>query len=98
MTKATQTIDLQGFLRDPNDRALGTSRLISTICFRSPKEAPVDGIPPTSAEGSDFAQEGPAELIFPPKIFIGLIYCKYGAHEHLGGAFATFGSQDVVLC
>ena len=50
MTKATQTIDLQGFLRDPNDRALGTSRLISTICFRSPKEAPVDGIPPTSAE------------------------------------------------
>ena len=41
---------------------------------------------------------GPGELNFPPKIFIGLIYCKYGAHEHLGGAFATFGSQDVVLC
>ena len=43
--------------------------------------------------GSVLAQEGPGELIFPPKIFIGYIYCNYGAHEHLGGAFANFGSQ-----
>ena len=48
--------------------------------------------------GSDFAQGGPAELIFPPKIFIGYIYCNYGAHEHLGGAFANFGSQVGFLC
>ena len=48
--------------------------------------------------GSYFAQEGPAELIFPPKIFIGLIYGNYGAHEHLGGAFANFGSQVGFLC
>ena len=49
-------------------------------------------------KGSDFAQEGPAELISPPKIFIGLIYGNYGAHEHLGGAFANFGSQVGFLC
>ena len=48
--------------------------------------------------GSVLAQEGPAELIFPPKIFIGLIYGNYGAHEHLGGAFANFGSQVGFLC
>ena len=48
--------------------------------------------------GSVLAQEGPAELIFPPKIFIGYIYCNYGAHEHLGGAFANFGSQVGFLC
>ena len=41
--------------------------------------------------GFVFAQEGPAELNFPPKIFIGLIYSNYGAHEHLGGAFSNFG-------
>ena len=51
-----------------------------------------------AAQGSDFAQEGPAELISPPKIFIGLIYGNYGAHEHLGGAFANFGSQVGFLC
>ena len=54
--------------------------------------------PTLGAWGSDFAQEGPAELIFPPKIFIGLIYSNYGAHEHLGGAFANFGSQVGFLC
>ena len=48
--------------------------------------------------GSDFAQEGPAELISPPKNFIGLICGNYGAHEHLGGAFANFGSQVGFLC
>ena len=48
--------------------------------------------------GSVLAQEGPAELISPPKIFIGYIYCNYGAHEHLGGAFANFGSQVGFLC
>ena len=54
--------------------------------------------PPRNPEGSVLAQEGPAELIFPPKIFIGYIYCNYGAHEHLGGAFANFGSQVGFLC
>ena len=48
--------------------------------------------------GFVFAQEGPAELNFPPKIFIGLIYSNYGAHEHLGGAFSNFGSQAAFLC
>ena len=51
-----------------------------------------------STSGSVLAQEGPAELISPPKIFIGYIYCNYGAHEHLGGAFANFGSQVGFLC
>ena len=41
---------------------------------------------------------GAAELNFPPKIFIGLIYCNYAAHEHVGGGFAAFGSQVVSLC
>ena len=48
--------------------------------------------------GSVSDQGGVAELNFPPKIFIGLIYCRYGAHEHLGGAFANFGSQVGFLC
>ena len=51
-----------------------------------------------STSGSVLAQEGPAELIFPPNFFIGLIYSNYGAHEHLGGAFANFGSQVGFLC
>ena len=55
-------------------------------------------IAPTAERGFVFAQEGPAELIFPPKIFIRYIYCIYGAHEHLGGAFANFGSQVGFLC
>ena len=49
-------------------------------------------------EGSVLAQEGPAELKFPAQIFIGYIDCSYGAHEHLGGAFANFGSQVGFLC
>ena len=48
--------------------------------------------------GSVLAQEGPAELKFPAQIFIGYIDCSYGAHEHLGGAFANFGSQVGFLC
>ena len=48
--------------------------------------------------GSVLAQGGPAELKFPAQIFIGYIYCNYGAHEHLGGAFANFGSQVGFLC
>ena len=48
--------------------------------------------------GSVLAQGGAAELKFPAQIFIGYIYCNYGAHEHLGGAFANFGSQVGFLC
>ena len=48
--------------------------------------------------GSVLAQEGPAELKFPAQIFIGYIDYSYGAHEHLGGAFANFGSQVGFLC
>ena len=48
--------------------------------------------------GFVLAQGRPAELNLSPKIFIDLIYCKYGAHEHLGGAFANFGSQVGFLC
>ena len=47
---------------------------------------------------SSDAQEGPAELKFPAQIFIRYIYCIYGAHEHLGGAFSNFGSQAAFLC
>ena len=61
-----------------------------------PDGPPVGGV--QQLRGSDFAQGGPAELISPPKIFIGLIYGNYGAHEHLGGAFANFGSQVGFLC
>ena len=48
--------------------------------------------------GFVLAQGGPAELNLSPKIFIGLIYCNYAAHEHVGVGFAAFGSQVVSLC
>ena len=53
---------------------------------------------PVRAAGFVLAQGGPAELNLSPKIFIGLIYCKHGAHEQVGAVFATFGSQVVFLC
>ena len=52
----------------------------------------------TGRTGFVLAQGRPAELNLSPKIFIGLIYGNYGAHEHLGGAFANFGSQVGFLC
>ena len=54
--------------------------------------------PDYKKRGSVLAQEGPAELKFPAQIFIGYIDYSYGAHEHLGGAFANFGSQVGFLC
>ena len=82
--KAANTRGLRSLARG----TLGGRASVLTSCGVKKKKEP----------GFVFAQEGPAELNFPPKIFISLIYSNYGAYEHLGGAFANFGSQVGFLC
>ena len=83
--------------------ALKPATALTAICTmpKPPAAAAALGhylICPGWVGGSVLAQGGPAELKFPAQIFIGYIYCNYGAHEHLGGAFANFGSQVGFLC